>query len=61
MCIVPKEHAYEACQIIEQCSIDAGKGLPVGLSCDLAITENWYGQEFTFDENHNLIPKKGKH
>ena len=57
MCIVPKEHAYEACQIIEQCSIDAGKGLPVSLSCDLAITENWHGQEFTFDENHKLIPK----
>lgn len=56
--VVPKEHAYECSKIIEQCSIDAGKGLPVPLSCDLAIAECWYGKELTFDENHNLIPKE---
>ena len=56
MCSVPKEYAYECAKIIEQCSIDAGKGLPVPLSCDVDIAEHWYGQALTFDENHNLIP-----
>ena len=56
MCVVPEEHAYEASKIIEECSIAGGEGLAVKLSCDIAITKNWYGQEYTFDENHNLIP-----
>lgn len=59
MCSVPKEHAYECAKLIEQCSIDAGKGLPVPLSCDVDIAENWYGKSYTFDENHNLIPLDG--
>lgn len=58
MCSVPKEHAYECAKLIEQCSIDAGKGLPVPLSCDVDIAENWYGDPLTFDDNHNLVPLK---
>lgn len=60
MCSVPKEHAYECAKLIEECSIAAGDGLPVKLSCDVDIAENWYGTKLTFDENHNLIPKKKK-
>ena len=55
--VAPKEHAYECAKIIEQCSIDAGKGLPVPLSCDVAIAEHWYGTKLFFDENHNLVKK----
>ena len=58
MCVAPEEHAYEACKIIEECSIAGGEGLPVKLSCDIAITKNWYGNEYTFDENKKLVPIK---
>ena len=58
MCSVPVENAYECVQLIKQCSIDAGRGLPVPLSCDVDIAENWYGDPLTFDENHNLVPLK---
>ena len=56
MCVVPEECAYEACKIIEECSIAGGEGLPVKLSCDIDITKNWYGQKYIFDDNHKLIP-----
>lgn len=59
LCSVPKKYAYECVKLIEQCSLDAGKGLAVPLACDTAISENWYGKELTFDENHNLIPLDG--
>lgn len=58
MCTVPIQNAYEACKLIEECSIAGGEDLAVKLSCDLAITKNWYGQEYTFNENHELVPMK---
>lgn len=54
---VPKEHAYEASKLIEELSIAGGEGLPVAMSCDLAISDVWYGEEYTFDDNHNLIKR----
>lgn len=56
--VVPKKYAYECAKIIEQCSIDAGKGLAVPLSCDVAISEHWYGTPLTFNDKHELIPMK---
>lgn len=53
---VPKENAYEASILIEKCAVEAGKGLKAKLKCDVAVTESWEGKEFTFDENHKLIP-----
>lgn len=53
---VPREYAYEASKIIEQCSIDAGEGLGAPLRCDIAISDRWEGQQYTFDRDHNLIP-----
>lgn len=57
---VPKEHAYEATKLIEELSIAGGEGLPVSMSCDLAISDVWYGEEYAFDENHNLVKQKGE-
>lgn len=57
---VPKEHAYEAIKLIEELSIAGGEGLPVAMSCDLAISDVWYGEEYTFDESHNLVKHKGE-
>lgn len=59
MTSVPKEYAYEASKIIEKCSIDAGEGLGAPLRCDIAISDRWEGQQYTFDKNHNLIPLDG--
>lgn len=50
-----KEDAYEVSKIVEKCSIDAGEGLPVPLACDLAISDAWYGSEYTFNDNHELV------
>lgn len=58
MCSVPVDTAYECAKLIEKCSIDAGNDLAVKLSCDIAITKNWYGQEYTFNENHELVELK---
>ena len=55
--VCPKEHAYEASKLIEELSIAEGDGLPVAMSCDLAISDVWYGEEYTFDENHNLVKR----
>lgn len=56
MTSVPKENAYEAAKLIEKCSLDAGEGLGAPLRCDIAISDRWEGQQYTFDDNHNLIP-----
>ena len=53
----PKEHAYEASKLIEELSIASGDDLAVRVSCDLAISDVWYGEEYTFDENHNLVKR----
>lgn len=58
MTSVPKENAYEAAKIIEKCSIDAGEGLGAPLRCDIAISDRWEGQQYTFDSEHNLVPLK---
>lgn len=58
MCSVPVDTAYECAKLIEKCSIDAGNDLAVKLSCDIAITKNWYGQEYTFNDNHELVELK---
>lgn len=57
---VPKENAYRAAQLIEQCSIDAGEGLGAPLRCDIVVSDRWEGQQYTFDENYNLIPLVNK-
>lgn len=53
--VVPKAHAYECVELIKQCSLDAGKDLKVPLSCDVAISDNWYGQEYKFNDKHELV------
>lgn len=58
MTSVPRENAYEAAKLIEKCSIDAGEGLGAPLRCDIAISDRWEGQQYTFDDKHNLIPLK---
>ena len=55
-----KKDAYEVSKLIEKCSIDAGDMLPLKLSCDIAISDCWYGEEYTFDENHNLAPLESR-
>lgn len=52
--------AYEVSNIVSQCSIDAGIGLQIPLKCDIAISDCWYGEEYTFDENHNLVPLESR-
>lgn len=49
------DEVLDSLYIVEKCSIDAGNMLPVPLSCDVAISDCWYGEEYTFDKNHNLI------
>lgn len=56
--ICPKEHAYEAAKLIEELSIAGGEGLPVAMSCDLAISDVWYGEEYSFNNKHELIKKE---
>lgn len=58
MCVCPKENAYEASKIIEACSIEAGNDLAVKLSCDVAITDHWYGEEYKFNDKHELVKEK---
>ena len=53
----PKEHAYEASKLIEELSIASGDDLAVRVSCDLGISDVWYCEEYTFDENHNLVKR----
>lgn len=52
---VPKQYAYEAAELIKQCSIDAGKELLVPLSCDVEISDRWYGEPLYFNEKGELI------
>lgn len=52
-----KKDAYEVAKLVEKCSIEAGNMLPVPLSCDVAISDCWYGDEYDFDENHNLVKR----
>ena len=56
--VVPKAHAYECVELIKQCSLDAGKDLKVPLSCDVAISDNWYGKKYKFNDKHELILTK---
>ena len=58
--VCDKKDAYEVAKIVEKCSIDAGNVLPVPLACDIAISDCWYGEEYTFDENHNLAPLESR-
>lgn len=55
--VCDKKDAYEVAKIVEKCSIDAGNMLPVPLSCDIAISDCWYGDEYDFDVNHNLVKR----
>ena len=52
-----KKDAYAVAKLVEKCSVDAGNMLPVPLSCDVTISDCWYGEEYTFDENHNLVKR----
>ena len=56
--VVPKAHAYECVELIKQCSLDAGKDLKVPLSCDVEISDNWYGTPYTFNDKHELVLTK---
>jgi DNA polymerase I-like protein with 3'-5' exonuclease and polymerase domains len=56
--VVPKAHAYECVELIKQCSLDAGKDLKVPLSCDVEISDNWYGTTYTFNDKHELVLTK---
>lgn len=55
--VCDKKDAYEVAKLVEKCSVDAGNMLPVPLSCDIAISDCWYGDEYDFDENYNLVKR----
>ncbi len=48
---------YEVSKLVEKCSVDAGNMLPIKLSCDIAISDCWYGEEYNFDEHHDLVKR----
>lgn len=45
-CTVPKEHAIEAAQIIEQCMKQSAGDIPIELMVDMVISDCWYGEEY---------------
>ena len=52
----PVENAYEVCQIAEQCCIDGSSvGFSVPAAFDVAVFDSWNGNEYRFDEYHNLV------
>ena len=48
---------YEVSKLVEKRSVDAGNMLTIKLSCDIAISDCWYGDESDFDEHHNLVKR----
>lgn len=51
----PEENAYEASQRLVYLAKKAGEDLPIELLVDVAISKVWYGEEYTFDEDKNLV------
>ena len=54
----PEEYAYEVVQRANYLAKKAGEKLPIELLTDIAISKVWYGEEYTFDEYHRLVPLK---
>ena len=48
--IVPKQSIKEALPILKQCMISAGDGLAVPLSCDVDVSDRWYGEPVEVDK-----------
>ena len=57
----PKENAYDVAKRLEYLTINAGgKELGIKLKVDTAISDCWYGDEYDFDDNHNLVKRSDK-
>lgn len=41
----PKENAKECAELFSKCMCEAAKDLGIPISCDVEITEKWYGEE----------------
>ena len=57
----PVENVKECTELFSKCMCDAAKTLGLPISCDVSITERWYGLPFTvdsfYDEDGNLLPE----
>ena len=55
----PKENAYDVAKRLEYLTINAGgKELGIKLKVDTAISDCWYGDEYDFDDNHQLVNRR---
>lgn len=50
ICSCPIENVVEAVPIIQKCMTDAGIGLQLPLSTDIAISDCWYGDEYVIKD-----------
>lgn len=46
----PKENAKECAKIFSDCMCQAAKDLGIPISCDVSITDRWYGDELNLEE-----------